>query len=402
MGAPKQLLVCCLALLWGDGVNGYYSFLSSGHTRIWPDQTTDIITEGDPDPNVNNHYEAKFSRAVSDFEKDQKKMEKLYHSGDTPASTKYPLIYKIHSALKSVFGKLTDAWWKDWKLWVGLFFWFAVWAKWLKYGYDEVYWQRAVFAFGINIVLLHILQFSGSILTGMITVCAILCFQALFQNIIWFGSGKRDKPELFLCDTMYLDLSLPLLQIVVLFIAQVCIWWFYITSINGNLDFDHVNYCFWFVAYLAMQMTMIFNRGSDSVLGNPFPVLDVYHLTSKSDEISLNQMDCDQGTFEISKNSMVVRALLGFFCNSILREIMAYTIPLMLMGFSEPMDFVVYCLGVNFICTIDDMGDKTFEIIPKTDSARRLFSSVADERESERIATEFAEQQAMSATAASG
>jgi len=64
----------------------------------------------------------------------------------------------------------------------------------------------------------------------------------------------------------------------------------------------------------------------------------------------------------ISRVDLFMRGILGFWVNAICREIMAYTIPLMLMGFEQPMDFVVYCVGVNFICTLDDMKDKTFQL----------------------------------------
>merc|ERR1711865_766273 len=64
--------------------------------------------------------------------------------------------------------------------------------------------------------------------------------------------------------------------------------------------------------------------------------------------------------FQISKANIIMRGITGFFCNAILRDIMAYTIPLMLMGFSEPMGFVVYCVGVNFICTLDDMSERKY------------------------------------------
>merc|ERR1719506_2042051 len=105
---------------------------------------------------------------------------------------------------------------------------------------------------------------------------------------------------------------------------------------------------------------MIFNRGSDSVLGNPFPTYDVYRLVVNAEKMTLRLKDSDDEPFKISKANIVMRGAMGFFCNAILREIMAYTIPLMLMGFAEPMDFVVYCVGVNFICTLDDMSERTF------------------------------------------
>merc|ERR1719456_7862 len=174
---------------------------------------------------------------------------------------------------------------------------------------------------------------------------------------MWFTAEEHtEMRETFECDTLYLDLTLPMEQIWVLFVAQICVWWFYMTSIIYQFDFDKVNYFFWVVAYLSMQMTMIFNRGGDSVLGNPFPVHEVYRLMTNANSMTLEVEDSDKEPFKMGTLNILMRGLTGFLVNSICREIMAYTIPLMLMGFEQPMDFVVYCVGVNFICTLDDVG----------------------------------------------
>jgi len=297
------------------------------------------------------------------------------HQEALETKAKYPILLAMHLGLQSFFGKNTEAWYHDWKLWAGLTTWMVVWARWLKYGYDEIYYQRALFAFGINMLILHVLQYAPSILVGMLIVCTCLCMQSLFQSWIWFKTANTDsdvskealatvcRHEEFDCDTLYLDLSLPFEQIVVLFVAQMGVWWFYMSSILANFNFNNVNYLFWLWGYLAMQITMIFNRGDDSVLGADFPVRDVYHLAKIADRCSFKLKDSchEKGSrFQMSKESIITRGVMGYFCNAILREIMAYTIPLMLMGFSEPMDFVVYCVGVNFICTLDDMTQKKY------------------------------------------
>merc|ERR1719161_2270632 len=109
---------------------------------------------------------------------------------------------------------------------------------------------------------------------------------------------------------------------------------------------------------------MIFNRGADSVLGNAFPIADVLWIIRTTSSARWSLVDKESGQkgeqFDLSKANIITRGAMGFFCNSILRDIMAYTIPLMLMGFSEPMDFVVYCVGVNFICTLDDMTERKY------------------------------------------
>merc|ERR1719215_986429 len=193
----------------------------------------------------------------------------------------------------------------------------------------------------------------------------MLSAQTLFGSYWWYAANaSENEMDAFDCNTLYLDLALPLEQITILFVAQCGVWWFYMTSILGNFDFSNVNYLFWVWAYLVMQMTMIFNRGPDSVLGEVFPVHDVHRIMNMSGQVELSLLDENDervgAKFRISKANIIMRGITGFFCNAILRDIMAYTIPLMLMGFSEPMDFVVYCVGVNFICTLDDMSERKY------------------------------------------
>lgn len=362
-----SVLLLSISLICVDVADGYAVFLSSSqeHFRSHDGQVQQVDRpESEPeDP----------KKEVK--EKKKKDYNYQYKKGDiTAVEKKYPFIYGIHEKLEAIVGKRTEVWYQDWKLWIGLLLWSLVWAKWLKNGYDEIWMERGFFAFGLNIVILHVLQYAPSVKIGVIGVCLLLSAQSCLQNIIVFRSSEREgEPDKFLCDTLYLDLSLPAAQIGVLFISQCCVWWFYMTSIIGNFDLNEVNYTFWLVAFLTMQMTMILCRGDDSVLGNPFPVHDVFHLWQECDGIELAWDNEAEGVpfsprshvFQISALNVLMRGIMGFFCNAILREIMSYTIPLLLMGFSEPMDFVVYCVGVNFICTIDDMKDRSFSLRKK-------------------------------------
>jgi len=352
-------------------------FLPPTHNRLLADERPEHVSEPTADSTVEKH-------SAKENVDEHTKTPDPVHQQAVETKAKYPILLAMHNRLESVFGKSTEAWYQDWKLWAGLTFWIAVWARWLRYGYDEIYYQRALFAFGINMLILHILQYAPSILVGMVVVCTCLCMQSLFQSWIWFKTANSDsetskealatvcRHEEFDCDTLYLDLSLPFEQIVVLFIAQMGVWWFYMSSILANFNFNNVNYLFWLWGFLAMQITMIFNRGDDSVLGADFPVRDVYHLAKIAEKVSFKLKDaCSEkgDRFQLSKESIITRGVMGYFCNAILREIMAYTIPLMLMGFSEPMDFVVYCVGVNFICTLDDMTLKKFVLASRAPSS---------------------------------
>lgn len=48
--------------------------------------------------------------------------------------------------------------------------------------------------------------------------------------------------------------------------------------------------------------------------------------------------------------------------NSVLRGYLAFTVPLLLIHFSDPLDFIVYAVGVNFISQIDNITPKRYTI----------------------------------------
>lgn len=354
MGVSPTTLVLSIWFFWTDGVQGYsLASSSSGH---WVRDHAPDGKQEDAQP-YNEQPRT-----------DPDELAKHYGASREINEAKYPFIAACHHRIKSVIGKNTEEWYTDWKLWIGVTLWFTIWVRWLKHGYDEIFYQRALFAMGINIMILHYLQYAWTIKWGMLGVCTFLMMQSLFQTGVWFRSEiaalESNKHRELVCLTMYLDVSLPLEQICCAFFSQIAVFWFFMTSILGNFDFDKINYAFWFIAFTAMQMTMIFNRGEDSFLGCPFPLHDVHRLWVACEngvlKMKLKDEESDGEPLTISKTNIAVRGILGFFCNAILREIMAYTIPLMLMSFHEPMDFVVYCVGVNFICTVDDMGKKKF------------------------------------------
>jgi len=285
--------------------------------------------------------------------------------------SKYPVIAFCHIQLEKVFGKNSEDFWKDWKLWVGFMLWSVVSVRWMRNNMQENFYERFAFTFGVNILILHSLQYTSNVKMTLLGISVLLILQSLAINFIWYWDTRDDpEPEEFVCGTLYLNLELPLFQIFVVFVAQCSVWWFYMTSIIFNFDLHHVNYVYWMGAYLAMQMTMIFDRGSDSVFGEPFPTPDGVRLWHQAGKVIFEEQgDKAETTFSdtVPKWNMTIRFFTGFWTNAVLREIMAYTIPVMLMGFSEPMDFVVYCVGVNFITTVDDMAAKTYVIKPLAD-----------------------------------
>lgn len=412
---------------------------------------------------------------------------------DLPGLRKYKILYFLHVEIKKVFAYPVSAWWKDWKLWIGSMLWISVWFHGFvkpNMSADRHFVSSFCYAFGINIIVLHLLMYAENPQRGMEFVVIALSLQAMLgtvrelkaiksavtlvldnvsyealvelphhevckaikskvsETILDFsgqqtlyiefkpGCGPRLDPETtvmveavfdhrlgpktqelpkseafkerlqlavntipdilevsnglasvehveveasgdncikrkeYNCDSMYMDMTLPLMQIVVLFIAQIGVWWFYFSSILWNLDLNKINYCFWMASFVIMQVTMIFNRGDDSVLGRPFPIVEwCTMIANRHRSITMALPHGEHPPVAVHFGGLIARGIMGYLTNTILREIMAFTIPLMLCSFTEPMDFVVYCVGVNFICTVDDMGQNK-DFVVHTDEDR--------------------------------
>jgi hypothetical protein len=291
-------------------------------------------------------YEYQVGESPKKFAKELDKTVRDERQDSGRKKVKYPVINLLHKQLKKVFGDHKDLWYHDWKLWVGTLCWLSVWVRLLtadtkvKREEDVDFVTRLMFTFGINIVVLHCLQYASSVPRGLMMCAAMLVGQALFQSAVWWPI-EGDLGEEFDCETVYMDMNVPAIQIFVLFLGQISVWWFYFTSITANFNLSEVNYFFWLVAFIVMQLTMIFNRGDDSVLGNSFPIHEWWGMVKRANEIRFEEEldDPKNGAGElisIGRANLMMRGVLGFFCNTVLREIMAYTIPLMLMVSLSP------------------------------------------------------------------
>jgi len=268
----------------------------------------------------------------------------------------------VNAVLTVVLGK-PEEWHTDWKLWSGLFLWFGALSKWLRHGYQGLYWVKAIYTIGYNLTILHLVQQYGT--TGLHVSFATLLFQTMLSTYVFWKPRDLMESKSFTASSLYEDIGGSALQVLFLFIGQLSLLLMYCTALFRACDTDTRNYVHWIVAYFAVQMSAFFNRGSSSQLG---PVWDgalwqeVLQIAGKAN-FSCAVYGGKVKTFHVSRGEMIVRGLMGFTVNSIFREALAFTVPVMLMFVSDPFEFVGSCLALNFIVTLDDMEAKEYLVV---------------------------------------
>jgi len=140
-----------------------------------------------------------------------------------------------------------------------------------------------------------------------------------------------------------------------------------------------MSYWYWFIAFFAMQMVAFV--GND-YLGSDFPTEEFISLVINVDKIKLSCTEAEGvdiaggivlGTgkqagvreVKVTKLNVIGRFMCGFFLNSICRDVLSYSLPVLLAHFTDPLDFVVYCVACTFITSLDDASKKEYKVEKK-------------------------------------
>jgi len=251
-------------------------------------------------------------------------------------------------------------WYADWKLWLGLGMWLTVWAKWIKYGYTGSFNWKLMYTFGLNLGILHAIQYNGQ--EGLVVVMIGLILQTIGTTFIWWKEGSVLKTGGFEATSVYQDLSATITQIITVFIGQMFLIIFYLSSIFETLQPEKMSFIFWGASFCCLQMAAFFNRGTDSYLGTTWNTSVWCSIVkhAKDTEFTCKRFRGGESRITVSTPDLVLRGVFGFIVNNVFRDILAFTIPILLCRFTDPLNFVVYCVGVNFIVTLDDMSPKHF------------------------------------------
>jgi hypothetical protein len=228
---------------------------------------------------------------------------------------------------------------------------------------------------GMDLICLFVMQHSGQ---GILIIMALILFQNVLSTVIWWKSVDVIKQGKFTAISLYMDVECPTLQIIFLFIGQVALFVFFLSTLfktENDLFYEITkpdkvpSYTFWLVSYIAVQMSAIYNRGADSQLGDIWPTSFWQSLLANNESLEFAAPKFGHGgfgdPFEVSTCSLAVRQVMGWTTKSVMRDGVAFVVPLFLMQSDEPMDFVLNCLAVAFITTIDQISNKDIQVTSK-------------------------------------
>lgn len=248
----------------------------------------------------------------------------------------------------------------------------SVWAYWLIRGYDRRFSIKATMVGGMNLICLVFVQ---HLERGVTLVMALILMQNILSTIVWWKSEDVRKDHQFTATSLYMDPEIYPLQLVFLFTAQLLLFSFFVSTLFTTesqfvTEMKDPNktpsYTFWIASYIVVQMSAMFNRGADSQIGEIWPTSLWHSLVMNSSNLQFAVPQFGGGgfgqPFQVSKMSLMMRQVMGWITKSVLRDGVAYVVPLFLMQSDEPLDFVLNCLAVAFITTIDQVRDKDVQV----------------------------------------
>lgn len=241
----------------------------------------------------------------------------------------------------------------DEKIYVACMLYVAFWAL----GFarlQHTYSARWMEILSMDLMMLHALQHWPSE-AGKMLALTLVGLHFTGMSVLMYIQAKSG-PKKFTAQNVYQDLNGSWSVAITVFCGQLFLVYLYTNSILQNeIDFDHVSYAYWIGSIVAIQMASMFGRGADSQLGYAFHAGLWSHLLRRVDGIAQQKDDKEELIqLNISKAALVVRALMSFIINNVMRCLVGVSMPIILMQSNEPMDFLQNCLAVAFIFQLDD------------------------------------------------
>jgi hypothetical protein len=210
----------------------------------------------------------------------------------------------------------------------------------------------------------------------------VLIVQNCLMLKLWWCRLDVLKHGKFFVSSMYQDIGGSLPQTIVLFVCQLSLITLYAVALCDSFQAKKHQYAFWFVGVLV-QISGIFSRHRDSLLGNTWNIAEwgaLIRIVDQAVFVRDRRPDGHRLTawnegappvpvpFHVSKLSVLARGFMGWFVNNLMRDLLAFTLPLRLMQFDHPMPVVATCVGVTFVVKLDDMSKKTYDVTLRVDS----------------------------------
>lgn len=254
----------------------------------------------------------------------------------------------------------------DLKLLIGIGMWGGIWCYWLYHKDEHIavrqavvskYWAKAVMVLGLDLAALSLLQQFQT--RGFLGVLSMVMLNVHYTQVL-FNSPDIAEPAVGETRTvdvksLYEDVLSDLTQVITVFITQTVLFlYLFYASFVTYTDSSSVTYGFFVTAY-QVQMSAIFQRGADGVLG---PTWNIQRFRGMMDINSNVQYQEGHNLWgSVPQWKMRLRMVMGFTVNTILRDLIAFLTPIVLMQSDDAMDFVQNCLAVSYITQLDDLSE---------------------------------------------
>lgn len=262
----------------------------------------------------------------------------------------------LESIIDEVFRARVGVFYADWMFWVGivgvLLQFIAPKQFKLNYGkkmdgnhMEVIKWMEVV---SFDLIALSLVQCHANVGISIFLVLLVL------YNTYWtYDTIQKGKQvDKFKATDIYLDFRLPILKVCTVFTGQCLLFALYLSVLFDSSEADG-RYLYWLYGIAAIQMVAMFGRGVDSQLGEAFQgKLYTQLWTRRSNLILTNE---DDGTIlRPNPSSIVSRSVMAFIVNAVMRDVIAYTTPLVLMvNVGDSLDFIQNGLAVVFVVALD-------------------------------------------------
>mmetsp|Transcript_3472 Transcript_3472/g.8074 ORF Transcript_3472/g.8074 Transcript_3472/m.8074 type:complete len:248 (+) Transcript_3472:604-1347(+) len=151
-----------------------------------------------------------------------------------------------------------------------------------------------------------------------------------------------------------------------IFVAQVALCCVVIFQSYAKYHTNSITLGFWLLASICVQIPAFLNRGVDSQVGRTWPVEEFLGLMKINRYV--HYRFGDDGPYKTySDCELLQRFIGGFIVNTLIRDVLIFITPLVLMQAQDGMELVQNALALTFIAVMDDLGEgKTVKIAVRT------------------------------------
>jgi len=264
----------------------------------------------------------------------------------------------IDALLRGILEPLTASWYADYKLYTAVFVVSCVLAQSCfasKFGPNRRVAFKCFEIVGIDLLFLHFMQYHRREL-GLALCYVSSCLYLLYWTFKGYRKSTDGKRTSFVGINVYLDLKgTPFGRVLLMFLGQMLLANFLVNS-TARLNMGDISYTYWFGGILSVQMTAIFGRGSESLAGSPFKAGTWAFLLRNGASLKL-RLSGEEESFTPSPFSIGMRFVMDFLVNGVVRDGIAYTVPLLLMASENDLEFLQNALAILFIPTLDDKAE---------------------------------------------